>query len=231
MSHTITLRLLSNATFGGGAGVPGLVDLEIDHQDGCPQIKARALKGLLREEWEQIAFDLALHDDDPLAARARRVFGTSGATGGGESILRLEDATLPPDLLALLRAQLASNGTEGLTRQQILAALTTIRRQTAVDAVSGAPDPGSLRSVRVLLSGTPLIAAASFTAPHDDDDLAVLAACALGVRRGGSGRNRGRGRLSLLLHQGRPSNYEDVTFTRTCFSRFTALVRGRQEVA
>ncbi|MBX0331378.1 hypothetical protein K2Z83_27380, partial [Oscillochloris sp. ZM17-4] len=53
---------------------------------------------------------------------------------------------------------------------------------------------------------------------------ALLAACALAVRRGGLSRNRGRGRLALRLHRADPADSIDDAFTRTCFERFAAEV-------
>ena len=103
--------------------------------------------------------------------------------------------------------------------------LSSIRRQTAVAAATGASEPYSLRAMRVLLRGTPLIAPADFLAEPDPNTLGLLAACALGVRRGGALRNRGRGRLSLLVHAAAPLDYDDATFTKDCFATFAAEVR------
>lgn len=284
MNYYLTLTLRSDASFGSGDAVPGLVDLEIDHDEaGCPQIGGRALKGLLREEAAQLRYALGPRWGNELAAAARRLFGDSGATGEGEAQLRVGPATLPPDLRVALHAEVRRSNSEsvkspGLTREQVLRSLTTIRRQTAVDVQSGAPEEGSLRAIRVLLRDTPLIATlylppaatveteepegattvgdeepegaatvgdeepeGAATAENKEPegvadeaetisaDLALLAACALCVRRGGSGRNRGRGRMSLLLHKAVPDDYDDEAFTRLCFKRFAVLAAGRQE--
>jgi hypothetical protein len=133
-------------------------------------------------------------------------------------------ATLPPALLAHLHRDVTENK---LRADQVLASLTTIRHQTAVEAETGAPETGSLRAMRVLLRDTPLIAALDFDQPPTDDDLALLAACALGVRRAGTARNRGRGRISLLLHATVPDDFNDNAMTLRHFSRFaTALGKG-----
>jgi len=122
---------------------------------------------------------------------------------------------VPPELIAQL----------DLSRERTLEALTTIRRQTAMDASTDAPEQGSLRAMRVLLRDTPLLATLDFDTPPDAQALALLAACALGVRRGGTLRNRGRGRMSLLLHATMPIDYNQATFTYDQFARFASGVR------
>jgi hypothetical protein len=231
MSHVLTIRLRSDAAFSGGDGVPGLVDIEIEHDTaGCPQIGARALKGLLREECANLRTALGERwSSEGWHEQARRLFGASGATNDHESIMHLGHATLPPELRAQLHAQVAQwrinpTAPDALAPEDVLAALTTIRRQTAVDAVRGAPDTGSLRSVRVLLRDTPLIAPITFRVTPTDADLALLAACVLLMRRGGSGRNRGRGRIAALLHQAPPKTYDDASYTELLFQRFCMLV-------
>ncbi len=80
----------------------------------------------------------------------------------------------------------------------MLNSLTAIRNQTAMDEESGAPKEKSLRSMRVVLRGTPFEAELSFTKPPTDMDLPLLAACIKAFRRAGTGRNRGRGELDAV---------------------------------
>jgi hypothetical protein len=133
---------------------------------------------------------------------------------------------LPPRLRAALHADVQH---ERLTAADVLASLTSLRRQTAVDATRDIPEDGSLRTLRVVRRDTLLIAPLRFAAAPHNNDLALLAACALGVRRGGLGRTRGRGRLLLRLHASEPAAtsaaYADETFTREQFTRFVAQVQ------
>lgn len=219
--YYLTVALRSDTTFGRGEGLAGLVDVEIEHDPhGWPFIGGRALKGLLVEEWANLRFALGAGTtwDDA----ATHLFGTSGAAlGPGAAQMHVGAATLPPDLRAAVAdAKLPTSPAE------VLAALTTIRRQTSTQAETGAPEEGSLRAMRVLLRGTPLLARLDFTLGPDERALALLAACALAVRRGGTARNRGRGRLALLLHTHVPPDYDDATFTQTCFERFVTEVRA-----
>lgn len=227
MRYYLTLDLQSDATFGRGEGLAGLVDVEIEHDEaGCPFLGGRSLKGMLVEEWANLRYALrSVLSSDYLAwdAVATHLFGTTGAMYAGAAGMRVGPATLPPELHAILKYDV-SRGT--IQPHQILDTLTAIRRQTAMDATTGSPDPGSLRSMRVLLRGTPLIATLDFERSPDDNTLALLAACVLATRRGGTGRNRGRGRLSMLLHAQKPEDYRDMTFTKRWFEHFAHSLQG-----
>ncbi|HMQ32498.1 MAG TPA: hypothetical protein PKD53_17330 [Chloroflexaceae bacterium] len=225
MRYYLTVQLKSDTTFGRGEGVAGLVDVEVDHDEhGCPRIGGRALKGLLVEEWANLRFALAGAGpgassgwDDIAAA----LFGRSGAGDEGGGRLHIGAATLPPDLHAAIAAD------DALNPAQALDALTTIRRQTSVNAATGAPERGSLRAARAVVRGVELVAPLDLRLSPEERPRAeaLLAACALAVRRGGLTRNRGRGRLSMLLHQTIPDDYGDAAFTRACFVRFAGEVR------
>ena len=196
----LRVTLQSDATFGRGDGVAGLVDEEIEHDDrfGLPYLRGRTLKGLLVEECANILYALMRQGNPALEAceqAARALFGSPGSTLADDGLLRVGHAQLP----AVLRRAVQQDVRGGrLNPAQVLESLTAIRRQTAVDE-GGAPKRESLRSMRVLLRELTLIADLTFangaTFDLDSTELALLAACALGLRRAGTGRNRGRGRL------------------------------------
>ncbi len=217
-SYYLTIHLRSDSTFGRGEGVAGLVDVEIEHDEfGFPYINARTLKGLLQEEWQNVRYALQEPRCADWDAAAEQLFGTKGALLEGAAVMRLGAAKLPPELIAAVRDQ-------QLPPTDVLESLTTIRRQTAIDASTGAPEHGSLRAFRVLLRDTPMIAELEFEQAPTARTLALLAACVLAVRRGGSVRNRGRGRISLLLHDQLPDHFMDTSFTKSCFQRFAQEV-------
>lgn len=221
MRYYMTVQLRSDATFSRGEGVAGLVDVEIGHDEaGCPFIGGRVLKGLLVEEWINLRFALQ-ETACKWEAAAEKLFGRIGATESGIAKMHVGQATLPPSLLRMLYQQVEQ---KKLTATEILESLTTIRRQTSVDSTTGAPERGSLRAMRVLIRDTPLIATLDFDEKPNEQSLALLVACLLAVRRGGVVRNRGRGRLSLLLHKTLPTDYKDDTFTRQCFTTFAQEV-------
>jgi hypothetical protein len=217
----LSLRLCSDATFGRGDGIPGLVDIEIDHDaNGCPQVGGRVLKGLLREELNNIRYALSAAWE-PWQLAAEWLFGRTGALHDGAAQMRVGAARLPPSLHAEL---VAAVNKKTLRSEDVLLALTDIRRQTAVDARTGAPETGSLRAMRVLLRETQLLAPLTFYGEPPPLALPLLAACTLGVRRGGSVRNRGRGRLALLLHEQEPDDYTNASYTRSLFEQFRETI-------
>ncbi|MCS6954356.1 MAG: hypothetical protein RMK57_08590 [Bryobacterales bacterium] len=192
----LRIELLSDATFSPGHGTPGVVDIEVAHDDcGLPFICGRTVRGLLRDAW------LSMHPYFPeLAPAAARVLGRNRALE--ESCrLRVGDAVLPQRVRQAARAAVEQRGRTGLSSETILGALTSIRYQTAEDRETGAPAEATLRSSRVLLRGLFFDARLRWLDSYSPgpDDLRVLALCALATRHGGLLRNRGRGHLRVTL--------------------------------
>lgn len=216
--YTLKLELLSDATFGRGDGVAGLVDVEVQHDAyGLPYLGGRALKGLLGAECDDLVFALERAGQGTRwQAAAERLFGQSGATAQGWAGLRIGPAQLPDDLRAAIVWDV-DNGR--LTRAEVLETLTTLRRQTAMDPVTGAPRKETLRSLRLILRRTTFAARLTFAQEPSADDLALLAATVKALRRVGTGRNRGHGRLraELLDATGQP-------VTDTLFETFRKAV-------
>lgn len=234
MQHLqLSLRLESDATFGRGEGLAGLVDEEVEYDaaTGLPFVRGRTLKGLLVEECANLLFALQTAISpvpvsvlSALEESAERLFGRPGSDLKSTALLHIGPALLPEQLRKAVRYEIERGQ---LQPAAVLESVTAIRRQTAIDEGSAAPEKGSLRSMRVVLRQTDFRAWLDFASdPGVDDanDLALLAACTLSARRGGIGRNRGRGRLSLCLldEQG-----TDVTIT-PYFAHFRQLLRGGQ---
>ncbi len=199
---TLKIELLSDTTFGRGDGVVGLVDAEVEHDasTGLPIIRGRTLKGLLVEACADILY--ALGNPENLTEAAGWLFGIGGSNLDSQAHMRVGRAELPSDLVAYVKGQ-------SFKPTQILESLTSIRRQTAVDESRfGVPQDKSLRSARVVLRGLAFSAPLHFDQKPDDPLLALLAACAANLKRGGSGRNRGRGRLKVQLEGATKSHDE-----------------------
>jgi CRISPR/Cas system CSM-associated protein Csm3 (group 7 of RAMP superfamily) len=198
--YLLKITLLSDATFGRGDGVAGLVDAEVQHdKHGLPYLGGRTLKGLLGAECDDLLFALqegCPGQRDRWKRAADRLFGTSGAALKGEGILRVGAAQLPDDLRTAVARDVRE---EKWTRAEILGMLTTLRRQTAMDPQTGAPKKETLRTMRVVLRDAVFWAKLSFPVAPDGDDLALLAACVKALRRAGTVRNRGRGKLRAEL--------------------------------
>lgn len=227
MRLQLRLNLESDTTFGRGEGLAGLVDEEIEYDaaTGLPFVRGRVLKGLLVEECANLLFALQTAGSPVLSTLEKSagwLFGRPGSDRESTALLHFGPALLPEQLRLAVRYRIDR---DELKPADVLESLTAIRRQTAIDEERAAPEKNSLRSMRVLLHQTSLCAWLDFAEDPGADELALLAACALSVRRGGIGRNRGRGRLSLQLlnEQGK-----DITFDEPYFEHFKQLLSGGQ---
>lgn len=218
----LKFTLKSDATFGRGDGLAGVVDSEVQHDAyGLPYLGGRTLKGLLGEECANILFSLECQGKGQRwQAAAQRLLGSPGSQDEDQSLLHVGDACLPEEL-----RQAVKRGFERgeLTSEQVLHSLTAIRRQTAIN-VEGVPEKDTLRSIRVILRETPFAAALTFVGDPKPDDLALLAACVKALRRAGTGRNRGHGELATQL-----CDAQDQDVTSTHFDQFKKVVQ--QEAA
>lgn len=210
-TYTLNIHLLSDTTFGRGDGVAGLIDQEVEHDPyGFPYLRGRTLKGLLSEECDNLIHTLPGDQKTHWQRVAGELFGKPGSTLDTMGAIHVGDACLPEDLRQAVAYQISR---EKLTRTEILDALTTIRRQTAINPENGVPDKGSLRSARVVLRDLTFTADLSFEQQPTDDQLCLLMIGAKALRYLGSGRNRGRGHVCCRLHgESLPSNYLDRFF-------------------
>lgn len=196
MTYKIQLTLKSDTTFGRGDGVAGLIDAEVEHDEfGLPFLRGRALKGLLREECENIL--LSIEDKNIYETAAINLFGIGGSGLNEDAKMHVGDAVLPEDLRKAVIYEIQE---ERLVAEEVLAALTAIRRQTAMSE-RGAPKEGSLRSMRVVLRETVFEADVTFAKDFQlaDDEIILLGACCRALQRIGLGRNRGRGKVETKL--------------------------------
>ena len=203
-TYLLRFVLESDATFGRGDGLAGVVDIEVQHDEyGCPFLGGRSLKGLLVNECADILAAVADNQKKRWCRAAQRIFGCPGSSLADSALMSVGDARLPQDLLAAIKQDIEDRNST-LKPEQVLESLTALRRQTAMDE-TGVPLDHTLRTIRVILRGTPFEASLDFAAEPSADDLALLAACIKAFRRAGTARNRGRGRLTAELfdHCGR----------------------------
>ena len=198
-SCILRIDLETDATFGRGDGLAGVVDQEVEHDEfGLPFLRGRTLKGLLVEECANLVYALEVRRPElaeRYAAAANRLFGRPGGGLDDAGLLRMGQARLPADLRRAIRASVKA---KELSPMDVLESLTDIRRQTAMDE-TGKPDEHTLRGTRVILRDTPLLAHLSFATTPDPIVLGLLAACVSALRRAGTSRTRGRGRLRATL--------------------------------
>ncbi len=223
--YRIAFTLKSDATFGRGEGIAGLIDREVEHDRyGLPYLRGRTLKGLISEEADNILYSLErmgrLTDD---WKEARRVlFGRPGSVASDSALLRFGHAELPAAVREAVIGM--SDADSGGNRLRTLATLTTVRRQTAIEAEGereGVPVEGSLRAMRVILRETPFEARLLAERLLTPDELGLLAAALLAFRRAGTGRNRGRGRLAADLR-----DEDGNSLLQSAYDRFATEALG-----
>lgn len=222
--YQLKIKLLSDTTFGRGDGVAGLIDQEVEHDScGLPFLRGRMLKGLLSEECDN--FIALLPDRLQWEKTACKLFGTLGSTLGTTGVVHVGDACLPEDLRQAIAYAIEDKDVpkdRRLNKADVLNSLTTIRRQTAIDSVTGVPDQGSLRSARVIVRELEFTADLIFEVEPTEKMIAMLLIGALALRHLGSGRNRGRGHVKCTLYD---ENSEEITNNYLNFSN------GSQEAA
>lgn len=198
--HTLNIELQSDAIFGRGDGIAGYIDTEVEYDlYGCPYIRGRTIKGLLKEECVNILFSLSkflpAESLKIWQETAQTLFGSPGSTEETKAKLHIGNAQLPADLRAVIANEIDKKSIKLI---DILDSLTTTRQQTAMDP-TGVPDTGSLRISRVVLRGTPFKAKVIFYEDPDANMLGLLAASTYALRRMGTERNRGKGQVVAYL--------------------------------
>ncbi len=230
-TYWLKITLESDTIFGRGDGVAGLVNTEVQHDEyGLPYLGGKTLKGLIAAACAEIRYALEQTKLDILPAwdqSAERLFGRPGSQENDSANLHFGDARLPDDLRSVVAQDVKR---KRLSRQDVLEMLTTLRRQTAMDAESGAPQKETLRTIRVILRDTSFVARLEFFEKPKENDLTYLAACVKAFRRAGSDRNRGRGRLRAELYNCYPIPKPDTkapeAITEVLMDEFRKVVQA-----
>lgn len=197
-SYWLEIKLESDTAPGRGDGVAGLVNAEVQHEpSGLPFLGGKTLKGLLAATCGEILHALvqseAIGDWDNVA---KTVFGQPGSQRASRGKLHVGGAYLPDDLRQAIAEDIVNSK---MTREDVLDSITVMRRQTAMDAERGTPLDHTLRTIRVVLRETVFTARLDFLTSPIEDEIALLTACVQGLRRMGTNRNRGMGRVSCQL--------------------------------
>jgi hypothetical protein len=196
----LTITLCSDATFSSGEGLAGFIDTEVtfDRNTGLPYIRGSVVRGLLVEECANLLFALQQVNMYPnwLEESAKNLFGAPGSSLEEEGILRVGNATLPSDLVVVIENAVKK---KEISPTEVLESLTCVRRQTAIDNAQGVPDDSTLRVERAVARDLVFTTTLQPARPLTVKEKMLLSACARGVRRGGQGRNRGRGKVAVQL--------------------------------
>ncbi|MEZ4673352.1 MAG: hypothetical protein R2932_03810 [Caldilineaceae bacterium] len=220
-TYYLTFTLQSDTAFGRGDGVAGFLDQEVQHDIyGCPYLGGKALKGILVNECADILAALPDAMQERWQATALYLLGRPGSTHEVTPKMQIGDACLPQGLRQAIQADINSSR-PSLSREDVLHSLTALRRQTAIDDKIGVAKDSSLRTIRVIVRETLFEARLQFVeadmATHQPQALMLLAACAKALRRVGTGRNRGLGRIKdVQLCDASHNAITDEYFTRFC---------------
>ncbi|MBP7032651.1 MAG: hypothetical protein KBB13_08050 [Anaerolineaceae bacterium] len=202
----LSVSLESAGCFSIGEGTPGEVDIEIQHdENGFPFLSGKALKGLLHEEAAELAFALNYAGSTKdWRAVSDRVFGAPGSTISEQGLVKVSDLQLPADFRERINKAIQR---KDIRASQVLRLLTSKRTQTAVDE-SGAPMPETLRTLRIIPRETTFFGSV-FYEDLDKDQEVFLYGCLRALRRAGSNKSRGLGRLCINFRQEKDFSEED----------------------
>lgn len=207
--YKLKIKLLSDTTFGRGDGVAGSVDQEVEYDKcGFPYLKGRTLKGLLSEECDNFIALLPEPDKIYWQEIADKLFGKPGSSLETIAQMQVGDACLPADLRQVIEYELKQENSQ-FNKTDILESLTTIRRQTSINAKTGIADNKSLRSSRVILRELEFTANLSFEYTPDEEIKALLSVGIFALRRIGTCRNRGRGYVKCRLFESNNHEIKD----------------------
>lgn len=214
MTLELRVTLLSDAAPGSGAGGP-LVDRDVVIDEvGLPVLPGRRLKGLLREACQEVLEAFQVAGRGPWAATelcsTDELFGTAQQAG----LVGVADARLAGSAHAGGATGVAASreltewfgwaaGQGGrFASAAVLDHMTVVRRQTAINAETGAAHAGALRSMRMLRRGLRFAGLVRLEAADPALELRArqtLALAAAALRRLGTARQRGAGRVQARL--------------------------------
>ncbi len=192
----LVVELLSETTFGSGQPTAGEVDIEVQFDRfGCPFIGGKRIHGMLLDCW----LTVGRHAPEDVQQAALRMLGAPGQLLE-RPLLRTSRARLPDDVRGAVKSAVTREHNPVSTRA-VRNAFSSVRVQTAEDRPSGAPAEGTLRFRRALRKGLKFEAAVSLSPKAADRDACwkCLAICCLALRRGGTARSRGAGKLCCTL--------------------------------
>jgi len=204
--YTITITTLSDTLFAASEGSAAVDSTTRYHKNGLPYIPAKTFKGLLKES----AIECLEIMDESLKENYSKdiisqIFGQEGA--GNEGNLRFSDGEVQNK--KSFEEQIEKYDLKSL---EVLEYFTHIRYQTAMK--DGVAKEGSLRSSRVLKPSNSFELYIDGELNKNQKDL--LDKACLNLRRVGTNRNRGFGRVKveLLDFNNAPSNPKSLTGKR-----------------
>ncbi|WP_116246514.1 hypothetical protein [Nocardiopsis sp. FIRDI 009] len=191
----VTVYLAAPALFVGASADGTGADTDVVTDDhGLPYLPRHRLAARLRA-----GADSALTVAPELSAAARDILGRE-RSHGADRVLRVGHAVLGDGVRAAVARALAGRAEPLRTtlRRAVTDAYTTLESGVEVGA-DGAPEPGRLRTHRVLLPGLTLTAPLTWAEPPGEEHWRILARACLATTRIGARVARGRGRVDVRL--------------------------------
>ncbi|WP_017573000.1 hypothetical protein [Nocardiopsis halotolerans] len=191
----VVVHLASPALFVGASadGTGADTDVVTD-EHGLPHLPRHRLAARLRD-----GADDALVVAPGLAGARDEVFGQAHSHGA-DRMLRVGHAVLGDGVRAAVARALAGRAEpmRSTLRRAVTDAYTTLESGIEIGP-EGAPEPGRLRTHRVLLPGLTLTAALTWASPPNEEHWRLLARACLATTRIGLRGTRGRGRVDVRL--------------------------------
>lgn len=208
-TYTLRVTLEANTLIGSGEGFGAVIDADIVFDDtGLPYIPAKRVKGCLRDSAQEVCamleksgitsfLDLTRCGNDNRFTIVDDLFGRPGQEAPAPlhfSSLRIEDYEANRTWLKYL----ASKHTNLLSGEGILSFFTEIRPQTAIDA-EGIAKEHSLRTLRTIKKDKVFEGELQYHLEDKNAERLLGLAC-LNLRRMGTKRNRGFGKIRCEIH-------------------------------
>jgi len=203
--YRIRVELLTEAVFGSGKSVPGVVDLEIVHDEyGLPFMKGKTFKGNFREAMEDI---INLIGVEKYGGLMENLLGKENNGLNTWSCIKFSDCMLPENIRNLLAYEVRKGK---LSESEIKEALTDIRSFTSIED-DGSYREGSLRNIRVLKKGLVFYVDLDVYRSLSEDELGLMATTYRYLRHIGTMRNRGKREVKCSFLVFEDGIYKDMT--------------------
>lgn len=193
MNYFIEIELLSECILGSGESVPGVVDLEVLHDElGLPFYNAKTLKGKLRENAECLVnlLEKEFHNKE-----FENLFGFSNKNEMNK--VTFSNAMVEEKIRECLKSEIENRN---ITKDEVFRALTDIRYFTSVND-NGVAEDGSLRQMRVINRGIQLISKVDVIEELNEKEEELLALSVSALKHIGLMSSRGKGQVNCSLYK------------------------------
>lgn len=215
MKLRLKLTTLSDTLIGSARSFGTIIDSDIVFDEmGLPYIPAKRMKGLFRNAFEDLINTKGFAEFSPAKLESvKEIFGKEGGNEVNSSTifdsLYLEESKLMADHLKYLY----ENFDKVISKQQVMEHFTQLRSQTAIDPNTGIAKDHSLRTFRVLKKGFSF--SGNLEVAEDSElSLELWSFAALYIKRIGSMRNRGFGKVKIELFDDEGNSLNENVVTK-----------------